>query len=941
MRRHSLLLPLPLLLLLSVAAFGSPLAADDAERPAALERDHELDRSLPSLLGLPLDGPDGERIDAKLQRALTLCREQSATVSEAQVSDESADEAVYCNRVKFVRHHRLRVQSVGAKLETEPHAREQIEIRPTADLSFEDFFQQFEQQSRPVVLDYESDDALGLSSADIEQFVSVCFQELEATGAPLQAGKEECASILGSTFRVPIYSVHNYLVRTDVALAAPYVPTLVPISAKGSVRPSRAILACPHGLHALVVPLTNAPFEATVYSREFLPLSGYSSISRQQEFIIEADARASPLSSSSTLLNDDIFEQATPSYLPTRIGANNVLFVPSSSIAFVQAESDAESALALRFCVCDATNLNDVKHEAAIDTLIDDREDVRRLLAAFQSPEFDTAITRRPAESDALWLNYLKWPREQKFVRKSDLVNSGTSDEQIHLQLSRRERLKQWQEDKRWDRAIASMTLPVALPPIVVNATRSTVTLRWQELFQLPRHDTTTAYGYELRWTPSETTTAPVPERDDPDPLLAVNVSHSQVKRSLRRSTLFGDDFDGHDLEFAITGLEAETAYSFTVRLVVGDDIGAESPPSRSVRTGACAAPSRARGVPTVSEVAANCVTVRWIDPRDDGGRRIDHYLVSVTAFTDTSLTNRSDACALVTGVDDPDRLRDGENVRVIGASSEDATLDFGANGVPWRSARVCGLVSETVYRFRVAASNVLGGGPWSQPSGCVTTQSRAERLSSSSSGRVHVMRGRGDPLYALVNQATRYDAASSDDPASTLASRRRLTSLDTRGDRPHVVLSDVDQTLVITNGGNVSTAEPPQFTFDVWAGHYSPRLFQVSSELVRADPIDASEPLYNADEVRDRVLLVARGKVPLVVKVFHAQAAGALGVVIADLDDACNGRFDQKCVPGADKTRHEGFAAQERHVLWEKNRIPCVLALRDAGRQLLALLPP
>jgi len=114
-----------------------------------------------------------------------------------------------------------------------------------------------------------------------------------------------------------------------------------------------------------------------------------------------------------------------------------------------------------------------------------------------------------------------------------------------------------------------------------------------------------------------------------------------------------------------------------------------------------------------------------------------------------------------------------------------------------------------------------------------------------------------------------------------------------------------------------------------------------VSAQLVRADPLDASSPLRNAAEVRDRVVLVERGGgVPLVVKAHFAQLAGALGVVIADVNDQCAGRFDQRCVPGADRTRREGFAAQDRHALWTRNRIPCALVLRDAGQRLLALLP-
>ena len=110
-------------------------------------------------------------------------------------------------------------------------------------------------------------------------------------------------------------------------------------------------------------------------------------------------------------------------------------------------------------------------------------------------------------------------------------------------------------------------------------------------------------------------------------------------------------------------------------------------------------------------------------------------------------------------------------------------------------------------------------------------------------------------------------------------------------------------------------------------------------TEIVRAEPFDASTPLTNADVVKDRIVLVARGAVPFAFKAHHAQAAGAAGVVIADVDGACRGQFDQRCVPGSSKTAGQGFGARESHPFWQQNRIPCVLLHQQDAYKLLELL--
>ena len=69
-----------------------------------------------------------------------------------------------------------------------------------------------------------------------------------------------------------------------------------------------------------------------------------------------------------------------------------------------------------------------------------------------------------------------------------------------------------------------------------------------------------------------------------------------------------------------------------------------------------------------------------------------------------------------------------------------------------------------------------------------------------------------------------------------------------------------------------------------------------VSARLVWARPIYADQPLWNADECRGKIVAIMRGPRPPArpcsynIKMFHAQNAGAVGVVVVDYDP--DGRF-------------------------------------------------
>lgn len=145
----------------------------------------------------------------------------------------------------------------------------------------------------------------------------------------------------------------------------------------------------------------------------------------------------------------------------------------------------------------------------------------------------------------------------------------------------------------------------------------------------------------------------------------------------------------------------------------------------------------------------------------------------------------------------------------------------------------------------------------------------------------------------------------------------------------PLVTMDDRAQTLAYDSPAAKGSIE-------VWSGHWSPKSFHVTAELIVADPPLADAPLMNARAVRQRVVLVERGAVSLVDKVLRAQAAGAIGVVVTDTGECA--AFDQLCSPGAEKKNGDGFAKYDLREPWSKVRIPVALLLYEDAETLLGL---
>ena len=121
------------------------------------------------------------------------------------------------------------------------------------------------------------------------------------------------------------------------------------------------------------------------------------------------------------------------------------------------------------------------------------------------------------------------------------------------------------------------------------------------------------------------------------------------------------------------------------------------------------------------------------------------------------------------------------------------------------------------------------------------------------------------------------------------------------------------------------------------WAGR--PPL-NTSGELAWALPNDASRPLLNAREAAGRLLLARRGGgAALATKARHAQAAGAVALLVAD-DGSCGEALD--CGPRVGSCAlGEALAERDGAEAWRGVRIAVAMLSQGDARRLAAAAAP
>jgi hypothetical protein len=127
------------------------------------------------------------------------------------------------------------------------------------------------------------------------------------------------------------------------------------------------------------------------------------------------------------------------------------------------------------------------------------------------------------------------------------------------------------------------------------------------------------------------------------------------------------------------------------------------------------------------------------------------------------------------------------------------------------------------------------------------------------------------------------------------------------------VTVDDLSQTVVAQSADVTVTVQG-------WSSHFSPRLFNVRGAVVWAAPALADVEvggLQNAEDVYGKVALVRRGAVPIARKAHVVQYHGAIGCIVVDDGSCSRYGYDQRCLPGADKTRGEGWGRHDVPDAW------------------------
>ncbi|CAM9100452.1 unnamed protein product [Pylaiella littoralis] len=309
--------------------------------------------------------------------------------------------------------------------------------------------------------------------------------------------------------------------------------------------------------------------------------------------------------------------------------------------------------------------------------------------------------------------------------------------------------------------------------------------------------------------------------------------------------------------------------------------------------------------VPSAPEghAGAHSVTLRFLPPHDHGGSPVSWYHV-MSRPTGENVLSKWQAVGMAAAP--APKL----NVAVHDTEPQSVAV------------KVEHLVPGVAYQFQVCAQNDIGTSPWSAPSDPVMvlaaavdqTNGNGVSMSGFHPGHKHLR------LPNVTDVSVSYAGEAQPPPGEGFDPFER----EVHG--PTLILDDREGQVRMDS--NSSTFE----IIDVWTCHYSPQSFRVKAELVVAQPTDARGGLVNGRFVRNRLVMVERGDIPIVHKVLDAQRAGALGVIVAD-DGRCGNSFGQLCVHGSDPP--EGWAALDMPRPWLQVRVPVVLMLREDAERL------
>jgi hypothetical protein len=424
---------------------------------------------------------------------------------------------------------------------------------------------------------------------------------------------------------------------------------------------------------------------------------------------------------------------------------------------------------------------------------------------------------------------------------------------------------------------------------------RRNATLQWLSGFQIAESDTTD-FGYNVSWHLGHDNAAAG----------GISVAHAEIA-ALGNAKFAFDDYNAYDLTYDIPdgSLLPSTEYSFRVGIYYGQARSPLSSASPTCTTPPVSVPGRLNSPPVAIgsvEVSATGdlnteITLLTYPPLDDGGSPVIGYIVEAR-HSEPFMHNEWE---------------------VLGSYLPEA------HGNGMLRFLIQHLIPNTSYQFRLSSYNLVGV---SEPG------SASIAISSGSDGDIHQNHVHGHGKRSVIA----HHMNEEDTGESSVKLRDHLTALLD----PHLFQVHGPVVSLNDHGELLSYRTPNEegnlidHHMELWTGHWSPRRFHVTAEMIVTDPpLAETTPLNNARAVRGRIALVERGGIPLVEKVLRVQAAGGIGVII-DAGECAS--FTQLCSPGADKYNGDGFGKLDNPMPWQRVKIPVVMLLRDNVDILLGL---
>lgn len=119
---------------------------------------------------------------------------------------------------------------------------------------------------------------------------------------------------------------------------------------------------------------------------------------------------------------------------------------------------------------------------------------------------------------------------------------------------------------------------------------------------------------------------------------------------------------------------------------------------------------------------------------------------------------------------------------------------------------------------------------------------------------------------------------------------------------------------------------------------HLSPIISSVTGKLIYCVPNFADMTrIFNEDFILGNIILVDRGKIPILEKCLRIQEAGAAGIVIAD-DNQCVDDFSF-CGSRAGNKNEGGFSSNDDSIQWKRVNIPVLLITSKSAEKLRNLM--